>query len=370
MKYRRMPIEIESPEQMGYGNIDCNLTESSYTDAGLKELNLDLNELVLCYGDHLGKPELRALIAAESPPLTPDDVLITAGAASALFIIATSILQAGDRMIVMRPNYATNIETPRVLGADIRFLDLRFEDGFRADIDRLAAMITRETKLISLTTPHNPTGTMLTEADLRQVVKLAEKSGAMLLVDETYREMAFDRILPCAASLTPSAISVSSFSKSYGLPGIRTGWIACRNHEWMQSFLAAKEQIIICNSVVDEEIAFRFFQQKNRRLPEIRDHVRKHFEVVREWMRSQQFLEWIEPRGGVVCFPRIKPELEIDIDRFYRILNQQYKTYVGPGHWFEQDRRFMRIGFGWPATAELRRGLDNITKSLTSLSSR
>ena len=367
MKYRRMPIEIESPEQMGYGNIDCNLTESSYTDAHWDELNLDLKDLVLCYGDHLGKSELRALIAADSPPLKPDDILITAGAASALFMIATSVLQNGDRVIVMRPNYATNIETPRALGADIQFLDLRFEDAFRADLDRLAAMMTVETKLVSLTTPHNPTGAMLSEDDLRGVVKLVEERGAMLLIDETYREMAFNRILPCAAALSPSAISVSSFSKTYGLPGIRTGWIACRNREWMQIFLAAKEQIMICNSVVDEEIAFRYFQQKNNKLPEIRAHVARQFGVVREWMQSQRLLEWIEPRGGVVCFPRIKRELEIDVDRFYQVLNQRYRTYVGPGHWFEQDRRFMRIGFGWPATAELRRGLENITNSLASI---
>ena len=359
-----MPIEIESPEQMGYGNIDCNLTESSYSDAHLRDLNLDLNHLVLCYGDHLGRPELRELIAADASPLAASDILITAGAASALFIIATSLLKAGDRLVVVRPNYATNIETPRAIGASIDFVDLTFEEGFRIDIDRLAGRVTPGTKLVSLTCPHNPTGTMLSEADLRNIIELVEARGARLLLDETYRDMAFKERLPCAASLSPRAISVSSLSKTYGLPGIRIGWIACRDHEMMETFLAAKEQMVICNSVVDEEIALNFVQQKQASLPRIRAKIAEHFHIVREWMRAELHLEWIEPAGGVVCFPRIRPDSAVDVERFYRILNGEYKTFVGPGHWFEQDRRLMRIGFGWPGTGELNRGLANITKSL------
>lgn len=364
MKYRRMPIEIESPEQMGYGNIDCNLTESSYSDAHLRDLNLDLSQLVLCYGDHLGRPELRELIAADANPLSANDILITAGAASALFIIATSLLKAGDRLVVVRPNYATNIETPRAIGASIDFVDLAFEEGFRIDVDRLAGRITADTKLVSLTCPHNPTGVMMNDGDLRRVIELVESRGALLLLDETYRDMAFKDRLPCAASLSPRAISVSSLSKTYGLPGIRIGWIACRDRALMETFLAAKEQMVICNSVVDEEIALNFVQHKQANLPRIRARIAEHFNIIKEWMREQPHLEWIEPAGGVVCFPRIRLESGVDVERFYQILNGEYKTFVGPGHWFEQDRRFMRIGFGWPGTAELRRGLANITRSL------
>src|SRR6185436_16346030 len=91
--YRRTPIEIESPEQLGYDKIKCNLTESSVTDARLDDLNLDLRELVLCYGHHVGTPELRRLIAADAPGCGEDDVLVTAGAAAALFIVATTLLK-------------------------------------------------------------------------------------------------------------------------------------------------------------------------------------------------------------------------------------------------------------------------------------
>src|SRR4249920_911497 len=111
MKFVRMPIEIESPEQMGYSNIQCNLTESSVSDLLFRDIHFDLRDLVFCYGHHAGKPELRELIAAEHAGINAENILITTGAASALFIINTSILNAGDHLLVMHPNYGTNIET-------------------------------------------------------------------------------------------------------------------------------------------------------------------------------------------------------------------------------------------------------------------
>lgn len=364
MKYRRMPIEIESPEQFGYDNIRCNLTESSVTDMRIDELDLDLRGLVLAYTDHLGKPELRHLLAAEATGLRSADVLVTQSAAAALFIVSTSLLDENSRLVVMRPNYATNIETPRAIGCAVDFLDLRFEDGFRFDIDRLAALIRPETKLISLTTPHNPTGVTLSQADLEAAIALAESHGCYLLVDETYREMAFAGPTPLVASLSPKCISVASLSKSYGLPGIRIGWIMTRDPALQELFLAAKEQIFICNSIVDEEIAFRVLTQKARILPPILARNRGRFETVKAWMGRQTRMDWVEPRGGVVCFPRIRPDSGVDVEAFYHILNGKYGTFTGPGHWFEQDRRFMRVGYGWPKEEELTEGLENITKAM------
>ena len=115
MKYVRMPIEIESPEEQGYDTIRFNLSESSIRDRNLSELGLDTNGLVLAYGAHKGAPGLRTLIARQSD-VPEEAVLTTAGAAGALFIIATTLLEKGDHLVVVRPNYATNIETPRAIG--------------------------------------------------------------------------------------------------------------------------------------------------------------------------------------------------------------------------------------------------------------
>ena len=296
--------------------------------------------------------------------MSRDDVLVTAGAAQALFIIATSLLDKGDHLVVVRPNYATNIETPRAIEADISFLDLTFEDGFRIDPEKLMALVTPRTKYVSVTVPHNPTGVMMAAADLRSLVGRVESAGCRLLVDETYREMTFGELLPVAATLSERAISVSSLSKTYGIPGIRTGWLVCRDKELMRTFLAAKEQIGICGSVVDEEIAALAFAQREAWLAELRPFIAERLSVVRDWIAGEEFMEWVEPGGGVVCFPRIRPEAPVDIDEFYRVLGEVHGTYVGPGHWFEQDRRHMRIGYAWPSAEELEGGLAAISGSV------
>ena len=368
MKYRRMPIEEESPEQFGYERIRCNLTESSVRDRSLADLGIELGDLLLFYGDHVGNETLRDLVAEQSggaaSGVSRDDVLVTAGAAQALFIIATSLLEKDDHLVVVRPNYATNIETPRAIGADVSFLDLAFDDGFRIDPEKLMALVTPRTKYVSITLPHNPTGVMMSEADLRGLVARVESAGCRLLVDETYREMTFGEPLPVAATLSERAISVSSLSKTYGIPGIRTGWLVCRDGELMKTFLAAKEQIGICGSVVDEEIAARAFAQRGAWLTELHAVIARRLAVVREWMAGEEFMEWVEPGGGVVCFPRIRPEVPVDVDEFYRVLGDVYGTYVGPGHWFEQDRRHMRIGYAWPLPEELEGGLAAVSASI------
>src|SRR5436190_10655277 len=167
MHYRRMPIEIEAPEGYGYENIDCNLSESSFTDQRLSDLGININDLVLFYGDHKGKPSLREIIT-HNTNLTPDDVLITPGAAASLFMIATSLLEKGDHVVVAKSNYATNIETPRTIGANISYLNMRFENGYKLDLSELESLITDKTKFVSLTYPHNPTGVLIDEATLKK----------------------------------------------------------------------------------------------------------------------------------------------------------------------------------------------------------
>jgi aspartate/methionine/tyrosine aminotransferase len=368
MKYVRMPIEVESPEEYGYDRIKYNLSESSVRDRSLSDVGIELQDMLLLYGEHVGDPKLVELIAAASSgaagAVTTQDVLVTMGAAQALFIIATALLEKGDHLVVLRPNYATNIFTPRAIEADISYLDLTFEQGWAVDVDKLKALMTPRTKLVSVTVPHNPTGQVMKEDDLRRLAALVETAGCRLLVDETYREMTFGEPLPCAATLTPQAISVSSLSKTYGIPGIRTGWLLTQDRELMTTFLAAKEQIGICGSVVDEAIAAQALAQRAAWLPEISGRIAAALAVTRAWMAGEKLLEWVEPGGGVVCFPRIKPDVPVDIDEFYRRLTDDFGTYVGPGHWFEQSRRHFRLGFGWPLPEELKGGLAGISGAL------
>ncbi|KRB20879.1 MULTISPECIES: aminotransferase class I/II-fold pyridoxal phosphate-dependent enzyme [unclassified Mesorhizobium] len=364
MNYTRMVIEKEAPEEYGYDRIRYNLSESSIADQKLSDIGLSLPDLTLFYGEHRGDKDLRALVAAQDAGISPDDVLVTAGAAGALFIISTSLLSTSDHLVVIRPNYATNIETPRAIGCAISFVDLAFENGFAIDVDAIKAAIRPTTKLISVTCPHNPTGTMMSRADLDALVALAEAHNCHLLVDETYRDLSYGRRLPSAASLSKKAISVSSLSKAFGIPGIRIGWLITRDAALQETFLAAKEQIGICGSVIDEGIAHGMLERRDTFLAALLPEMAKRRDIVQAWIDREPLVDWVRPEGGVVGFPRLNVEPGLHLDRFYANLLENHGTYVGPGHWFEMEKRFFRVGFGWPTEAELKGGLEAISAAL------
>jgi len=359
MHYCRMPIEVESPEELGYSTIKNNLAESSVRDRRLGDFGIDLSDLLLSYGEHRGNAHLRQAIVADAPQLHPDQVLVCPGAATALFMVHTTLLRPDNHLIVIRPNYATNLETPRAIGCQVTVIDLSFEEGFVLDPERIRRALRPNTVLISITSPQNPTGVVIPAATILELAEMAAAAGCYLLVDETYRYLNFQTTLtPWAATLSPAVISVCSFSKAFGAPGIRIGWLLHQQPEFLNRLLAAKEQIIITNSVVDEAIALGILQQKAALLAEEHRHIRENFTLLQHWMEYEQdIFEWVMPTAGVVCFPRFKTGLEDNTASFYKNLYEKHHTLVGAGHWFERDDRYFRLGFGFPAATELKDGL-------------
>jgi aspartate/methionine/tyrosine aminotransferase len=366
MNYKRMPIEIESPEEMGYSTIEFNLAESSIRDRTLGDFKLDLNDTVLAYTEHRGITPLREAIVKDSKVLHADDVLVTTGAAMALFLIATTLLEKDDNIIVIRPNYATNLETPRAIGCGMTIIDLDFDDDFSLNTEGVLKAMNEKTKLISITNPHNPTGILFNSKTIKALIQIAEQHNCYLLIDETYRELNFQtKLKPYWAELSDKVISVSSLSKAYGVPGIRTGWLIAQDKALMHKLLAAKEQIILGNSVLDEAVALHILTNKSTLLPPIHQQIQANFAIFKDWFQQQPYLEWVEPEAGVVCFPRLKKDYTLDFIPFQKALYEDYKTVVGYGHWFEQSHIYFRIGFGFPTEMELKEGLLRFEKCLS-----
>jgi aspartate/methionine/tyrosine aminotransferase len=267
-------------------------------------------------------------------------------------------------LVVVRPNYATNLETPRAIGCQISFIDLSFAADFQLDVAAIETAIKTNTKVLSITTPHNPTGTVISRTTLGKLISLTKERVIILLVDETYADISYQGCLPIAASLGDHVISVSSLSKSYGIPGIRLGWTINKNPKLWETFLAAKEQISISSSVVDKWIAEQVLLRKSVILGATIEEMRRRRDIVADWVKEEELVEWVRPEGGGVCFPRLKREPVGGMDAFYRRLLHRYGTYVGPRHWFEQPDSFMRNGYGWPAVEELRGGLGAISAAL------
>lgn len=205
---------------------------------------------------------------------------------------------------------------------------------------------------------------MMSRADLDALISLAEGRRCRLLVDETYRDLSYGERLPSAASLSPAAISVASLSKAFGIPGIRIGWLVIRDKTLQETFLAAKEQIGICGSVIDEAIARAMLERRDDFLKSLLPEMAKRRDIVQAWIDGEPLVDWVRPQGGAVGFPRLNVDAGFDLDRFYARLLEEHGTYVGPGHWFEMPKRFFRVGFGWPKEAELRGGLEAISAAL------
>ncbi len=364
MWFERMTLEIWFDEYQY--EIDYDIGESAVKYYTLKQLDLDLNTTELRYGHHYGRPDLRDIVAGFYPGLSGENIIVTSGASEALFSIATALLKSKDHAIIEHPNYPSLYTIPRGLGCDVSLHSLKYEDKYKPDLGLLEDQIRPDTKLIAFTHPNNPTGSMITVSELEGLIEICEKRDIFLVFDETYREMDLDNQLPAAATLSKKAISVSTLSKTYGLPGIRIGWAATQDKELLSRLLTAREHTTITNNSLGEELAVRILRDKERYLEMHRKHIQNNKSIVSQWIKDHPYVEWIYPEVGVVAFPRLKEGLSIDPEELYKRLVKKYKTFVIPGRCFEMDNRNFRLGFG-SSTESLREGLVRLDAAIADL---
>lgn len=356
MWFKRMPLE-DWFDTYQY-DVEFDIGESAVKYLRFGDLNLNLNTLPLRYGYHKGRPDLRAVIAGQYAGLNSENIIVTTGASEANFAVVSALVKPDDHVIIEHPTYPSLYEVPRSLGCDVTLFPLKYEDRFQLDVDGLLKQIRRNTKLITLTHPNNPTGAMLPESDLKRIVQAAEHYGVYLMVDETYSELAFEKKLPLAATLSNRVISISSMSKCYGLPGIRIGWLATQSDEILKTVLAVREQVTIANCAVSEEIAFNVLKNKDDFLSKAKTHIWNNLKMVSDWINLRNDIGWVPPEAGVVALPRIIAPGVTEYEAIYRALMDTYKTFVIPGRCFELDNSFFRLGFGGTSD-ELKVGLQN-----------
>ncbi len=343
MTFARMELEDWFDRHQFVREIE--LCESAVQLSHLNDLAVSLDDVALRYGHHAGSPELREVIAADYPGLTAEDVIVTNGGSEAIFGLYNGLLEPNDRIVVEHPNYPSLYEIPETIGCEVVRFPLDYDEGFMPDVERLATSLTDDTRLLCITHPHNPTGSTISEDTLRKIVELCEQRGIVLLSDETYREMGFEAALPPAASLSPSAVSLSTMSKCYGLPGIRIGWMATQNRSLIERVLCVREYVTITNTALGERIALHVLSDKHRYLSAAKDRVTANKAIMAEWIDGQDLVDWVEPTAGVVGLGRLADQVH-DPDALYERLIEQYGTMTIPGKYFGVDNRFFRLGFG------------------------
>ena len=266
------------------------------------------------------------------------------------------------------PNYRSLYKILETIGCEVVHFPLEYDDGFVPDMARLTGCLTDDTRLLCITHPHNPTGSTITEDTLREIVELCEARGIVLLSDETYPEMDFEAALPPAASLSASAVSLSTMSKCFGLTGIRIGWIASQDRSLIEQVLNARERITITNTALGEHIALHVLNDKQRHLSAARDRVTANKAILCDWIDRQALVDWVEPTAGAVGLGRLSAEVD-DPDWLYDRLIEQYGTMTIPGKYFGVDNRFFRLGFGGEPP-DISEGLRRFDQALADCSNR
>ena len=349
---------------------ECILGFSLSTSPKLREFLADLDpDLPLDWNGRsfLGLPELRARVIAQAglDGICPsDDVLITAGAAEANYLALRQLLLPGDQIVTETPGWPQAGVLARAIGADLVLVRRHEENNWRLDPDDLAALVTPATKLIFLSNPNNPTGALMTQADLRAIVDIADRVGAWLLVDEVYAGLEWNGPRPpSVAGMYRRGITTGSVSKALGLQGLRTGWMICQDAGMIRDAVILRENASEIMNIVGEHIAEIALRPERLQiaLTAARAEASVSLAQLEDFITSQPRLSWIKPQAGLIGLARLDGIAAEPLTR--RLLAPPYRTFVLPGTAYNHPHH-IRLGVGGGAGVQLDKGLARLAQCL------
>jgi aspartate/methionine/tyrosine aminotransferase len=324
-----------------------------------------LRETRLGYGDIVGSPRLRAAIAAlYGERIEAENVLVANGAIGANFLALLALVEPGDTVVCLTPTYQQLFSVPEALGAIVRRLRLREEDGYLPDIDDLRSLVDDHTRLIVLNNPNNPTGALMDEALLREIVAVARECGAWIHCDEVYRKLEHEpgTTAPSVADLYEKGVSSGSMSKSYSLAGLRTGWVA-GPPEVIERCLEVRDYTTISCGALDDTLATVALEHLDAVLERSLAIVRGNLTLVDEWLAREPRLHSVRPRAGTTTL--IRYEYPLPSADLCQAMFDFNGAFVVPGIAFGEEYSF-RLGYAC-AREVLAGGLTAISAYLRAL---
>ena len=301
----------------------------------------------LGYTESLGSPTLRQEICRLYTTIAPEQVLVHAGAEEAIFLFMQAALDAGDHVIVHWPCYQSLHEVARSLGCTVTRWEAREENGWALDLDKLRALLRPNTRAVVVNTPHNPTGYLMDHETYRVLHTLAQEREVVLFCDEVYRESEHDPAdrLPAGCDMGDHAVSLGVTSKTYGLAGLRIGWIATHNAELYRRMAALKDYTTICSSAPSEFLAELALRHRERLAARNLAIIARNLELLDAFFarRADRFA-WQRPRAGAIAFPRLLGEQPIET--FCDELVRAASVLLLPGTLYGHPGNCFRIGFG------------------------
>ncbi len=372
---RFQPFELERYMSKYEQEVAYNLSESGVHPIVLSELLQDdatkietLLETDLNYPHVNGTPQLRQTIAGLYEGATEENVLVTVGAIEANFLAATSLLNEGDELVMMLPNYMQIWGIAKNLNATIKSLNLIEERGWAPDLQQLRQQVSAETRLIAVCNPNNPTGHAMTNEEMDEICAIAASVDAWILADEVYRgaERETDIETESFFGRYDKVIAIGSMSKAYGMPGVRVGWMVAPP-ELIDAAWARHEYVTISATMLSNQLTEYALSPvvRPRILQRTREYIRAGFPILQQWMDEHPGVFSLNPPdAAAIAFVRY--HIDINSTELVERLRLEKSTLVIPGDHFGMDR-FLRISFGLPPDY-LTAALDRIHDLLVELS--
>jgi aspartate/methionine/tyrosine aminotransferase len=310
------------------------------------EARQQLDSLWLGYTESSGSPTLRQTIAGMYQHQAPENILTLAAAEEGIFIVLHALLSPADHAIIETPCYESALEVTRSTGAAVEVWQRHFEDGWAHDLLALEKLFRPNTKLVYINTPSNPTGINMKPEIYTTLLEMCEARGVVLFCDEVYRELEHDTgsTLPAACDLSKTAVSLGSVSKAYGLPGLRTGWLASQNHTLLQKCLDFKLYTSICSPAPAEFLSDLALRHRHVMLSDNRAIVQRNLLLLQAFIeRHSNHFAWVAPNASPICFPRLTGLG--NVREFCERLAQEKSVLLLPGEVYDMPNH-VRIGYG------------------------
>jgi aspartate/methionine/tyrosine aminotransferase len=300
----------------------------------------------LGYTESQGSPTLRKEICNLYATIQPEDVLVHTGAEEAIYLFMHAMLKENDHVIVHAPYYQSLSEVAKGLGCQVSPWLAREENGWALDLDELRHLMRPSTKAIVVNTPHNPTGYLMSRVDFDELNRIVQEKKLLLFCDEVYRESEYnpaDR-LPAGCDYGEHAVSLGVTSKTYGLAGLRIGWIATKNKDVYRKMASLKDYTTICNSAPSEFLSEVALRNRQKLVDRNLGIIQNNLTIVDALFTSYSSLfTWVRPKAGSMGFPKL---LKGDIERFCDDLVKKSGVLLLPGTMYDDSGNHFRLGLG------------------------
>ena len=351
-----IPFELE---QWLNKSRDIDLGSASITKLKIGNLvNCIDSEMLIDYGFTKGSESLRKKVSNLYNNIDPEQILITTGTAEANLLVLLSLIEPGSEVVVIGPTYMQCVNFSLSMGAKIRFCILREEEEYRFNPDELKRQVSKQTDLIICVNPNNPTGSILSENDMKTICQIAESIDAWILCDGALRGLEIEGVFASSPiSYYEKGIATGSLSK-LGLSGIRIGWIVAKK-EFVDECWSYKDYTTLSHSGIGEYFAEIALQKANfsRFLKRSRDIIMSHSKILAEWInQNRKWVSWVPSRAGHTAFLNYRLDLSTQ-DFCERLLNEE-GVLVSPGDFFKTPNH-LRLRYS-ASEEDLREGLKRL----------